>query len=418
MTVMGDRDDSTRVMSRLFLFYGSTALWNFCLAMFQVLVPIYAFSLGFSALKIGGLLSLPVLLQIVMRFAGGVLSDRFGEHRVLQVCYLTMALSAAVMVGASGFTTLLLAQAIANISRSTFWVPAQSLVTQLPGSSRETRLARLLVTNYSGATLGYNVAGFSAALLGYRTSFIILTGAATLCTLAGLALPRTEPKPSGRSLWQISGGILRFLSYRPTWLVFFASFSSAVPISLMQSIYPIYLAALAHREEWIGMAVSLRPLGAVIIGLMAAPLITGARQRLIYALALSGVGLFLVASGLTTRLLPLSLCIALLGAAGGILEIWYQARAADLSQGTDRSVAIATMGQGWNLSHLVMPVLMGWLVEIQSFRFAFSSVGIFFLLMASGTNLWYHLLTPTVAASPDWKSSAPAGARGEERNRR
>lgn len=405
-------------MSSLFLFYSSTALWNFCLAMFQVLVPIYAFSLGFSALKIGGLLSLPVVLQVLMRLAGGVLSDRFGEHRVLQVCYLTMALSASAMVGASGFMTLLLAQAIANISRSTFWAPAQSLVTQLPGASREKRLARLLVTNYSGATLGYNVGGLSAALLGYRTSFIMLTGVATLCTLVGLALPRTEPKPSGRSLWQISAGILRFLSYRPAWLVVFASFSSAAPTSMMQSIYPIYLAALAYKEQWIGMAVSFRALGAVIIGLMVARLITGARQKLIYALALSGIGLFLIASGLTTHIFPLSLCIALLGAAGGVLEIWYQTRAADLSKGADRSVAIATMGQGWNLSHLVMPVLMGWLVEIQSFRFAFSSVGIFFLLVASGTNLWYYLLAPAVAASPGWKSSAPAGASSEEGNRR
>lgn len=402
-------------MTSLLLFYGSTALWNFCLAMFQVLVPIYAFSLGFSALKIGGLLSLPVLLQILTRLGGGVLSDRFGERRILQVCYLTMALSASVLVGAKGFTTLLVAQAIANISRSTFWAPAQSLVTQLPGASRERRLARLLVTNYSGATLGYNVGGLSAALVGYRTSFIILAAVATLCTLAGLALPRVAPKPSGRSLWQISRGILRFLSYRPAWLVIFASFSSAAPTSMMQSIYPIYLAALAYKEQWIGMAVSLRTLGAVITGLVVAPLITGAQQKLIYALALSGIGLFLIASGLTTRLLPLSLCIALLGAAGGVLEIWYQAQAADLSKGADRSVAIATMGQGWNLSHLVMPVLMGWLVEIQSFRFAFSSVGIFFLLMASGTNLWYYLLAPTVVASPAWKSPFPAEASSEEK---
>jgi len=69
--------------------YTSGALWNICMGMLQVLVPLYALSLGFSIVKISSLVSLPVLVELVVRFGGGALSDRFGERRVLQICFFS-----------------------------------------------------------------------------------------------------------------------------------------------------------------------------------------------------------------------------------------------------------------------------------------------------------------------------------------
>jgi len=55
----------------LLLFYSTTALWILTNGMVMILVPLYALSLGFSVLKIGSVIALPVLVTMGMRFVGG-----------------------------------------------------------------------------------------------------------------------------------------------------------------------------------------------------------------------------------------------------------------------------------------------------------------------------------------------------------
>src|SRR3989304_1145404 len=88
----------SRPAYNLVALYGSGALWNICMGMLQVLVPLYALSLGFSIIKKSILVSLPVLAELVVRFGGSAISDRFGERRVLQICFLLMALSGATLL--------------------------------------------------------------------------------------------------------------------------------------------------------------------------------------------------------------------------------------------------------------------------------------------------------------------------------
>ncbi len=62
----------------LLLFYGAAAIWNLTNGMMMILVPLYALSLGFSILKIGSIIALPVLVMLGIRFVVGALCDRFG----------------------------------------------------------------------------------------------------------------------------------------------------------------------------------------------------------------------------------------------------------------------------------------------------------------------------------------------------
>ena len=115
---------------RLFAAYGTAVLWNVCMGMVQVLVPLYALSLGFSVLKVSSVVAFPALAEIGVRFLGGALSDRFGERRMLQVCYLLMACAGLALVSAESYVELMVAQGIAYFSRSTFWTSIQSLASQ------------------------------------------------------------------------------------------------------------------------------------------------------------------------------------------------------------------------------------------------------------------------------------------------
>src|SRR5881397_899307 len=139
--------------------YISGALWNICMGMLQVLVPLYALSLGFSIVTISSLVSLPVLVELVVRFGGSAISDRFGERRVLQICFLLMVLSGVTLLLADRYIHLLLAQALAFCSRSTFWTSIQSLGSQLPGGNFGKKLGKLFAWNHGVGLIGLSLGG-------------------------------------------------------------------------------------------------------------------------------------------------------------------------------------------------------------------------------------------------------------------
>lgn len=374
--------------------YASGALWNICMGMLHILVPLYALSLGFSIIKISSLVSLPVLAELVVRFGGSAISDRFGERRVLQICFLLMALSGATLLLAEGYVHLLLAQTFAFCSRSNFWISIQSLGSQLPGSNVGKKLGKLFAWNHTGGFVGLSLGGAVLALLGFEKTFILLTSLAGFCVVLSLAFPNVEPKPSGRTFWEITQGIGRFLGYRHIWLAISASFAAALPSSLSQSIYPLYLAFSNYQEQWIGLLISLRTLGPLMIGLALGSFITLSRQRGIYALGMAAVGFFLMATGWAENPLSLGFVIIALGAAGGLMDLLYQVQAAEFSRAGDRSVAMAGTGLGWNFCPLITPMIVGWLAQVKGFQFAFLAAGLFFVLVAAGTRLWHRLLLP------------------------
>ncbi len=390
--------------SGIVVLYGSAALWCTCIGMSHVLIPLYAIHMGFSILKIASVVSLPVVATLGIRFMGGALSDRFGERLVLHTCYLLNTLAAVVLYQAEGFLSLLLAQTVSNLSRSFFWTPAQSIASQLPGSTPGKRLGQLSAGNAAGNLAGLGLGGVLAATTGYSGAFLILIVATLASSALGFFLPSVQAKPKGRSVWQIFKGIGKYLCYRPTWLTISASFAAALAPALTQSIYPVYLAQLGYGEQWIGFTLAFRAIGPIASGLMLAPLITPSRQVGIYAAGIAGLGIFIKSSGLVEHLILLALCMVALGTASGLMDVWYQVRATQLSSASDRSAAMASMGLGWNLAYIVTPLVVGWLAEIHGINLALLSTGGFLLLVSSGTQLWHRLLAPTGSTLPDISS--------------
>lgn len=379
--------------SGVWALYGSCLLWNLSNGMLFVLTPLYGVTLGFSLLEIGTLVSLPYMGTIVIRFVGGAISDRFGEHWMLQACYVLNCLAAFALALATGFFSLLLSTALANLSRSTFWVPAQSLASQVSPRNPGRTLGRLSAANYTGQLLGLSLAGVFAGLLGYRVSFLLLNVLMLLCLLVGFLVPLVRTKPRGRELWQITLGMAKRLARKQTWLVISSSAAAAVPFSLTQSVYPVYMTELEFPEQWIGVAVAARSVGPVFTGLLLGSLITMRRQRLLYGLGMAGLGLFTLGSVFAQQVTLVGLCIAGLGMAGAVMDLLNQVQAVDLSRAADRSAVMASTGLGWNLSPMVLPIIVGWLAETYGYELAFVTGGVFFFLVAAGTGIWYRLLS-------------------------
>lgn len=373
------------------LFLGAF-LWNMCNGMLFVLTPLLGVSLGLSVLDIGSLIGLPYLLTIVMRFVGGAFADRYGEHRMLQFCYSLNVLAAVALSMAGGFFSLMLSSGLANLSRSMFWVPAQSMASQLSSTNPGKMLGQLSAANYTGQLLGLALGGILAGWLGYGSTFLLVTLASVIGMLLGFALPPIRLNPQGRTVWQITMGMSRRLIERRTWLLLTTSFAAAVPFGITQSIYPVYMSGLSFSEGWISVVIAVRSIGPVVIGLALGSDITIAREKLFYAVGMGGLGLCIFASAWSGGWLPLGLCIAGLGMAGGVADLLNQVQAVDLSRASDRSAVMASTGLGWNMAPMILPLLLGWGADVWGFGAMFLATGCFFLLVALGTPIVYRVL--------------------------
>ena len=372
--------------------FAGALLWNMCNGMLFVLTPLFGVTLGLSVLDIGSLVGLPYLLTIVMRFVGGAFADRYGEHRMLQACYSLNVLAAVALCLAGGFFSLMLSSALANLSRSMFWVPAQSMASQLSSRNPGKMLGQLSAANYTGQLLGLSLGGILAGWLGYGATFVLVAVVCVLGMLLGFALPPIRSNPVGRTVWQITVGMSRRLIERRTWLLLTSSCAAAVPFGITQSIYPVYMSGLSFHEGWISVVIAVRSIGPVVIGLAFGSKITIGREKLFYAVSMGGLGLCILASAWTEGLLLLGLCIAGLGMAGGVADLLNQVQAVDLSRASDRSAVMAATGLGWNMAPMALPLLLGWAADAWGFGTMFLAAGGFFLLVALSTSAIYRVL--------------------------
>ena len=372
--------------------FAGALLWNMCNGMLFVLTPLFGVTLGLSVLDIGSLVGLPYLLTIVMRFVGGAFADRYGEHRMLQACYSLNVLAAVALCLAGGFFSLMLSSALANLSRSMFWVPAQSMASQLSSRNPGKMLGQLSAANYTGQLLGLSLGGILAGWLGYGATFVLVAVVCVLGMLLGFALPPIRSNPVGRTVWQITVGMSRRLIERRTWLLLTSSCAAAVPFGITQSIYPVYMSGLSFHEGWISVVIAVRSIGPVVIGLAFGSKITIGREKLFYAVSMGGLGLCILASAWTEGLLLLGLCIAGLGMAGGVADLLNQVQAVDLSRASDRSAVMAATGLGWNMAPMALPLLLGWAADAWGFGTMFLAAGGFFLLVALSTSAIYRIL--------------------------
>ena len=384
-------NDTGRIRPARGILFAGALLWNMCNGMLFVLTPLFGVTLGLSVLDIGSLVGLPYLLTIVMRFVGGALADRYGEHRMLQACYSLNVLAAVTLALASGFLSLMLSSTLANLSRSMFWVPAQSMASQLSSRYPGRMLGQLSAANYIGQLLGLALGGVLAGWLGYGYTFALVTLASVVGMLLGFVLPPIRVH-GGRTVWETTMGMSRRLLQGRTWLLISTSCAAAVPFGITQSIYPVYMSDLAFPEGWISVIIAVRSIGPVVIGLALGSEITIEREKGFYALSMAGLGLFILATTWTQGWLLLGLCIAGLGMAGAVADLLNQVQAVDLSRASDRSAVMAATGLGWNMSPMALPLVLGWAADTWGFALMFAGAGVFFLLVVLGTPLWYRLL--------------------------
>lgn len=366
----------------LWPFFLAASAWNFALGMSYILVPLYAHGLGFSGVAIGGMLSLPIIAHIVIALVGGAYTDRIGGRRMALGAFVCFAIAGAVFAVSQSFAALLAGQFFFVISRATFWPAIWSIGSQLPGD-RGTQMGRLNATTNGAQIVGTASAGLLVALIGFGAGFWVLAAASVgaFAAMFRFVSPVSSHVHAGGGLFAAYRTLLR---RRTPYYGIVCAMYAALPFSLSMSFYPILLVEQGNAADTAGWMLALRALGGAVIGASAGRYVRGAHGWGLPFAAGTGVAVCILAVALVPHPLPVSLLLFGVGVASGLMTLFFQMLVAGTSAPAERGSALALSGLGWQLSHAVVPIVMGVLTDRFGVATAFPIVGAVAAVLALG----------------------------------
>ncbi|TDA70718.1 MAG: MFS transporter [Clostridia bacterium] len=397
------------------LIYLTGGVYNIALFVAVILIPLYALSLGLDPMSIAVLVSVPAAMQLVTRFIGGAMTDRWGEKNVLLVSYGGIALTGLAFAGARGFWAMMAAQFLLSFSRGLFWSPAQTYLSKLPGS--KVRLGQIMGyfngTTSAGAVAGLMVGGMLPERVGYSLSFLGVAALGVTCLVFLFFLPSLPKKGAGAVRGTGFGGLLEVAKIKPLYLAGICAFVAALPMSLVGSFYPIYLDDVGFSEDVIGILTALRSVGMVIAGVFLGKYVDLLSPVLSYSLGLVAAGAGLALTRFTADGLALALLISLTGTGAGVANTLYQTLTARYSPEDKRGAAMALTGNFWGASLLVTPLVFGLITELISLASSFLIVGMAVIITGALGPVMFKWLLPAAYLQPQPALESPGRVKGE-----
>ena len=368
-------------ITRIFVpFYSSAFTWNFALGMTQLLIPLYALELGFSGIAIGSLISLPIVVQMIFNLIGGAWTDRVGGMAISLLSFAATIAAGVMFALSSSFAALFAAQTMMIVARAVYWPASWTLVSQLPGE-RSKLMGRLNAITSFGQIAGTVGAGTIIAAWGFVAGFLAVAALGAVSFSLGLAF-RYAPAHPKRAPAPVLATYRMLLRRRSLYYGIACAYISALPFSLGMSFYPILLIEQGFDSEATGWLVGMRAVGAVAAGVILARFVRSSDERSVpFASAMTvAVSVGLVA--LFTNPAVIALFLFGVGIGSGVMTIYFQVLVSSFSSVEYRGTAMALGGMGWSLSHISVPILMGWLRDSYGIHQAFYVLGAFALLFA------------------------------------
>lgn|GEM_PF-1311728 len=384
--------------------------YNISLAAILMVMPLYLRDLGVAPFVLGLAASLPPLVQLLLRLPGGSVTDRVGERTVLLFSAGTMLLSAAFLVaapgGATALTTVIVALAlvVSGVSRAVYWPAAQSYTSRWTKADLTRSLGVFTSVGHTGAIVGGPLAGALLAWRGFGAGFGLVAAGAFLGLAISLQLNRpttrptagpaagpaagrtTAPDAPGSSASSLLANLREMMGSRALLLAGLCMAGSGIPLALLGSFYPVYLADMGMRPDAIGLLTSCRAVTATLSSLaagMAGARITASGK----ASWLLGASLCAVGIGATPYLSSfagLAIAIALLGLSSGLLQVLSMSLTSRASHSGNRAQAMAFTGMFYSVALWLVPILMGLIAELTGVRAGFVILGASWLAITVG----------------------------------
>jgi len=347
----------------------------------MLVVPLYAYDLGMSGTQIGALLGFPVIAQILLSLAGGVLTDRVGGRAMQMFSFSAMAMAGLVYSNAQGFASILLAQFLLITSRAVYWPAAQTIASNLPGA-RGVQLGRLSAITNVGQISGTTVAGLVLAQWSFTAAFLALTCMSTIAFVLSISSPLGQRQQVEKQV-NILANFGPLFRQRSVYFSIVCAYMAALPTTLSHSFYPILMVDFGFPTEGVGGLLALRAAGAITVSLFIARYIHSSGGYVLPLIAMLGVAAGIGLIPLFSDALPVAAFLLGAGAGSGVMYIYYQILMSEISTSANRGTAMAVGGLGYGLSHLSTPLIMGYLLDTVGIANAFHLWGGIALLVTA-----------------------------------
>ena len=368
-------------ITRIFApFYSSAFTWNFALGMTQLLIPLYALELGFSGIAIGTLISLPIIVQVIFNLIGGAWTDRVGGMAISLISFAATVAAGVMFALSSSFGALFAAQTMMIVARAVYWPASWTLVSQLPGE-RSKLMGRLNAVTAFGQIAGTMGGGMIVVASGFAAAFLAVAALGALSFALGLAFRYAPSRPKSKPESMLATYRM-LLGKRSLYYAIACAYVSALPFSLGMSFYPILLVEQGFDIQEAGWLVGMRAVGAVGAGVMLARFVKSSDERSVPFVSAIAVALSVAVVAWFKNPAIIALFLFGVGAGSGVMTNYFQLLVSSFSSVEYRGSAMALAGMGWSLSHVSIPILMGWLRDSHGIHQAFYVLGAFALLFA------------------------------------
>lgn len=351
--------------------------------MTSLVVPLWALSLGASPALIGIAVASRSVLPFFLSIHGGAMMDRLGTRRLMLVFSAFGALLTLFYPLLPNIVALIALQFVLGWAQGMGWIGAQTKIARLTRGNAK-YAAHFSFFTTIGTFIGPLIAGAAWDLLGAWGAFGVITLWGAALALAAYKLPaasaeqeRSRPFRWREMLPHMSDYLRAFamISIPGVALVVVATFLRISAFSVQGSFYTVYLEGIGMSGTLIGVLVGFASLIGGPAALLTAPALRTVRPHWLLLGSIVVAVVSICVTPLLHGFIALLIAAGIFGLGLGMGLPLLLSILSDASHERDQGMSVGLRTTANRLASIVIPVLMGFVVEIAGITYGFFVIG-------------------------------------------
>lgn len=351
--------------------------------MTSLVVPLWALSLGASPALIGIAVASRSVLPFFLSIHGGAMMDRLGTRRLMLVFSAFGALLTLFYPLLPNIVALIALQFVLGWAQGMGWIGAQTKIARLTRGNAK-YAAHFSFFTTIGTFIGPLIAGAAWDLFGAWGAFGVITLWGAALALAAYKLPaasaeqeRSRPFRWREMLPHMSDYLRAFamISIPGVALVVVATFLRISAFSIQGSFYTVYLEGIGMSGTLIGVLVGFASLIGGPAALLTAPALRTVRPHWLLLGSIVVAVVSICVTPLLHGFIALLIAAGIFGLGLGMGLPLLLSILSDASHERDQGMSVGLRTTANRLASIVIPVLMGFVVEIAGITYGFFVIG-------------------------------------------
>jgi len=372
--------------------------------MTSLIVPLWALSLGATPALIGIIVAARSVLPFFLSIHGGAMMDRLGTRRLMLIFTASGAVVSLLYPLLPYVSMLIVLQLLVGWAQGMGWIGAQTKIARLTRGNAS-YAAHFSFYSTLGTFIGPLVAGGAWDLFGPWGAFLSIAVWGAVLSWAAYRLPAP---PAGQDRfshvrWRelvpnLADYVRAFalMSIPGVALVVAVTFLRISAFSVQGSFYTVYLEGIGMSGTNIGMLVGVAALVGGPAALLAGPAARIFRPHWVLLGSIAVAVVFICITPLLHGFAALFVAAAVFGLGLGVGLPLLLSSLSEATSERDQGVSVGLRTTANRLASIVVPVLMGFAIELTGIEYGFLVVGVM-LLAILGITAWVVHRSPAFA---------------------